>query len=743
MKSYIKFLALALITAFAVFSCAPDASVTGYDWKDSNARHSPENGQGFDFLPQILTASVPLSPVRPRITIRFPGEADVLRESNIETSLKSFLSFHEFERNIGVGVADTLKTEISYSTVRVSGQGKNDIVVELNATFSGSYSNIIAKFKGEVYTYAKGIKMDVDRNGIGGEAVYDDLYIEQRLSGATVTNFTEPGNYNWFCQFQNLQTAIDAIISSTPGFWGAEGKNDVSTQISSMTAVEFNLYGIGTSSEERRAVYKEVINQFKDGFLLEKNKGSGWEKVTEAVYDDAIAADELLFKNFTIESGVLYRTKWTGTANLETAKPYFGVKQRFSVYSINFTPGNGEPREYYKQTEVDTVPVHFFNSNINVITTPPNVTIHSRNASRNNVVLRFEFDILGTTGTTGTDPYAGLNPLGVASFNGNNGAFEVIVGGNANNFMHDTNLKTVKVENVVYKAEGNLPGGAGKNTSLNNVIYITLDPSFRMDDATFSNMGYLINDKFAYTSTSPKRVFGNLNNYLYNNYRLYRKAVPVEVVPMIEGNPYYRGLNDTIREVKFTFNAEAGRTYFANVNSTYGNFDYTLDYNGTTTVENNPNTVISFYAVSSGAVGITVKTGGANTTISINYTSVDYPLLTLTDGTPALFTKGDINEASFIFQYEANTTYYFWARAKGDNSLTYDGTINYYMEVDSNSYNGVLEEATAFSFITGNTNGVCIFTFWSSDNPGNDDIEDTDTLELLYDTTETGFPVAP
>ena len=535
--------ALAVIAVFTAASCVPEVAVSEYDWENANVRDKPQNG-GSVKLPEL---AIPISTnVNPQINITFPGQADVLRAADVEKSLKSFLKFHNFYDHLSAGddwmdagYTSSLSDEIHYQFIMISG---TTITVELQEDFSiraTPYSNLIAAFNGQKYTYSKGLMMDVDGNGTGGEEVYDDLYIEIDLPGADIFELTwvPPGNREWKLIIDNsdLRDSVSWLDAASA----------VSENMEYVTAARIVLNGINPGTDAGKLTFKTAAGQFAGNFKLQRFSGNAWIDAGTALYDESISVDTFLFKDVTVNNEALYRIKWSGFANRATTGKYFGVQQRIIIEGD--IPESSSIMDSYKWTEAYSNIIHFYNPDLfEEITAAPARDIYSIDNFNKNIIFRFEFPVLGA-GVSG-DEYAGLAALPVSDFKGDNACFKLIYNYDGVSDFKTDEYYTIKIDSVRYAAEGILPDGS-PNTSLNNALYVTLAPEQRI-----KAVNLLINNKFTYTGSSPKRVFGDSTNRFYNNYRFYDTA------NSLVNNIWTDGEIDG-NEIRYYINVKAGSYY--------------------------------------------------------------------------------------------------------------------------------------------------------------------------------------
>ena len=567
MNKFIKFIALAVTAVFTVVSCIPEVTETDYSWDNADERHNPANliNDPEDHCPSILFPSTNAARLNPQITISFPNTADILRASNKEDEIRKFLTFHTFENPDLANPLDTnwqdrgeaseLSAPIPYKFVRTV--GLNNIIVELEMDLPKKtqdvipldikYSKLIAKINSQTYTYSNGFKLDLDLNGTGGEEFYDDLYLEKALTGAETWEWVAPGSRTWYFEIH------DYLLTYTP-VWASA--SSLTSDQQDIPAAHISIDGIGDTSSEAKATRKAFANQFASGFKLQKLDNGNWINSKTAEYDEIVASEWIFFKNVTFESQGVYRIKWEGSANLKTTGKYFGIEQKVVV--IGGTQQYISASQVYSQTEAFTESIQFINpQNYVEITDGPKISVFSKDSANRKLILRVEFPIKGVGDSA--NPYIGLNALTADKFKGDDAVFKIIYSADNMEDYPDIKYHVVGIENAEFAKEGNLPDNITKNTDLNNVIYLTLDPREQ-----FRSYGYLINDGLSYTGVSPRRVFGDGNNHLFGKYRLY------EADSSLTENVWHDDeITFGVSEMKYYLNVKAGSTYRINWNGYY------------------------------------------------------------------------------------------------------------------------------------------------------------------------------
>ena len=421
-----------------------------------------------------------------------------------------------------------------------------------------------------------------------------------------------------------------------------------SNPVSSYAPIRMRLNGIPSDTDNGKAVYKAVGEQFAGGFKLQELVNGTWTTVKTAVYDANASIDYIVFEDFILDSAVPYRVFWSGSANLTTTNQYFGVNQRIYVDLGNFT----SVRQAYNQTEASGKTMLFTNSrSIVEIMDVPSISLHSFDSNNRRAVADVEFPILGSG--TAEDPYVGLKRLQLSDFQGDNAAFKIITQFTGD--ILDKNHHSIRIINVEYFARGELPDGSVNNSHF-NVIRMALDPNVVYPQ----EIHYLINDTFRYEGTTPLRIFGDRRNYAYGNYRHYFGEILEEGVTKT-------GVEVTAATEKvYSFNVTGGNLYRIVLNAN-NNINVTARYRGIN--EQIFNT--GFFSgtrvltvplpngtVTNGTVELSV-TSSVNSTFSIGYTELSEPRLQNSLWFDGEFTN-EVSSYRFVIPVNSGATYYFW-----------------------------------------------------------------------------------
>ena len=560
MKNILTIAAIAVLTVFAAVSCTPEVSVSSYDYDYINKK--PENPSfAYTSAAPIFDGSGFDSADKPRITMTIPAIADIHRNFSL-SALQSFLSFHQFSNPTEAnwqekGLVSELGPSIVYTLVSRVGE---NITLELSNKFEGEYSRIIAKINTSVYTYSNGLKLDIDYNGIGGEAGYDNLTFNIDIPGAQSRPWVPvDGRRNW-----NVNLSVSPVIYYTNALnplWSSSNASESNTMNIYFNAI--NIYGLSSIDTFGEPAYKEVGEMVAGNVELQKFSADKWVKVANAEYDPNFTTDlvfdpisYIIFKGVSFERDTRYRIAWIGDSDLKTNGIYFGLKQR--VYVAGNTPSgtsigttflpsggaafqnrykqkmvftdeqmqrntyspavNGDPRPYPEQVSRSNGPIS-------------SVSQENKSPLNGNVVLKVTFQIFGDYQLTPSvgyglynGPLVGLAEIGLEAFKE---CFKIVYRrngaaiSNIGDYAANNDVVEVGIQSIRFAKEGKHQDNSGvavDNNTYFNVIYITLDPDYKQ----VNNLGILINDGLKYTGTTPPRVFGDRdNNYLFNNFEVY------------------------------------------------------------------------------------------------------------------------------------------------------------------------------------------------------------------------------
>jgi len=337
MKTIFKIAAIAAITALAVISCGPP------DLPKSHNEYWDEYNSQFDAAKYTITTNGNAPTVSDyqlaayadgytgvkkdnTVTITFPETADVLKKDAITTADLNFISFYTYNAN-SAKAAEDAATTASPNTATTSlntfpgwsfdRRNDRDITLKLPA-FTVASSNIVIKIDGSAYTYSNGLKLDRDGNGVTGEKGYDDYYLTLYVSGITITSEPVlPENKGW------TVTLTDLFFT--------QGTTDTTTAADLPLAST----NFGTPGKITVADYESILNTLSAGFKVESFSNGSWSASSfKGSLDDTTAISRIIAKGFTASHNVAYRVVFEkGSISLETAKEYYGVKQRIIIAS--------------------------------------------------------------------------------------------------------------------------------------------------------------------------------------------------------------------------------------------------------------------------------------------------------------------------------------------------------------------------------------------------------------------------
>jgi len=545
MKNLTKLFALVAITALAAISCAPEVEVSGYDWvinqQINPELNSAQYGTG-NSLPtgvavtkvkdvQTYNANATPSPVTTmtysdiEVTVTFGSRADVLRESNanIETKLKEFLTFKTVNRadpsvTPTDGAPDSFSADIGYVFVKRAGTA---ITVRLDTTYTTQSpapnpppvpkSPIVAKIDGTKFTYAHGLKVDYDNNGIPGEAGYDDRYYTATggsYGAGSYPSITFPIAYTWYFSISNTDLSNYAS-------W-ATATSKTSDAILSIPAVTYSGSGNTTIDDG-------IKQTFAGYFKLQKYDGASWVAAGTALLNTSSKVIE--FTNITLDHLVPYRIVYEGNAEDPTSSTeIYGLKQRLTIQGPDY---NATDRAYWRGQKFIagdiSVPYNsdildFDRNDVAGVSGPNgfNLTAYSFTPDNKNVVLEFDAGVVAkqnATVTTQTD-YYDLKRLGLEEFKKSFRIVHHATHSQTNVFTQD--LIEVEIKNIEYvqKHVTDQPYDATKTQY--DIIRITLDPNYTKSN----NYTYvLINNGLGYADNI--NVFGSADSYFYDFFDVY------------------------------------------------------------------------------------------------------------------------------------------------------------------------------------------------------------------------------
>jgi hypothetical protein len=501
MKTLIKITALALLAALAVFSCAPEAELTGVDWGVVNAQYDPGKNSDltlmqtllaeFDFDGSLSTGGGAANELR----ITFPQKSDFLKAGNdVEKRMREFLSFHHFTKtyDAATGKADTLGEALAYDYVNRQG---DTITVKLTKTFAAGDSSVILKIDGTRYTFASGKKIDKIGKGRSGQAVYDDVYREVDVGGATGPDgFMAPGNHGWQLSLSDFSPPASVAAPTIAAF----------------TIATLNL---GTVNSD---IYAAVAGQLQSGLKVQKYINGSWTTVDTVI--SYIPADKkFIGAALTFEDLVPFRAMWEGGAPVISAAEYYGVKQYIAITGTNTGYGSGNPALYQTSKVYGGYSVWYDTYEGKRFSAPaPTVFLFSKNIREQNVVLDVAFNGLPANVWVKdftSDKQKFKDNFKIAYYS--NGS------GSAVDFTSRPDVVYVNIKDFEFRSYG---GAAGLNG-----VRLTLDPAYTDGHALY----FYISPEIRYTD--DKTTFGDSANFMNGCFRAYEAHAPYPYPPLFAG----------------------------------------------------------------------------------------------------------------------------------------------------------------------------------------------------------------
>jgi len=514
MRKIILITALAVLTVFMAVSCAPEADISGYNWKGANEGYAAKgNFDAEDVYPKVDSIDE-ADNGNIELSIKFPAEADILKNVTID-ELKSFFTVHTFtnpEDAATKGLISSLGSSIDYSLIR---QIADTLLLEVKAKYSTlgvAGTDYVIKINSANYKFAGGHLMDRDGNGTGGEAGYDDYYIPYEYN---IVNFIAPGNKGWYI-------TLNTDITTTPNVsWDSSSSTTSnSTSIIAATIYTDSLTYINTN-DTKAAAHKDIGDK-AGKFTLQEFDGTSWIDVATAVYAeitgymwDGVTVNNKYgrfeINNVKFKHKTMYRVKWTGSADITTGGDYSGVKQRIRVLRGTEAPST---RSAYNRTELISTARGIYNSNIGITYNAGFTSVRvvsPQDFTGKNIVLRVEVPL--------RDSYTiGLAEMAKDAFLK---SFKLVYLPSSKTWagFDDPSPVEIKIKDVKFGKEDVIGTGGTvlhTNSTLFNVIYLTLDPNFQLNA---DNRFYILaNDEFKYTK---EYVYGSWTNWRFNNFDYY------------------------------------------------------------------------------------------------------------------------------------------------------------------------------------------------------------------------------
>ncbi|GHT95152.1 hypothetical protein FACS1894141_3210 [Spirochaetia bacterium] len=272
-------------------------------------------------------------------SVTFYNPADFLNDKGASTNaeltakLKEFLHFYNIATFTGSrpdNTANSLGAEISYTVI-----ARYDNTLVLQFTFTGAnWGAVVAKVEGAKYTYRNGHTIDVDGNGVGGEAFYDDYYDYNSVtignSSGSIPSVAGNVQYDWQAAPINAGTQSRIFLSNAANLqqltaWTGTGANSSATVLVRVAELDpswptpAHTYAADIGSRVILQKYDYTSNQFVDQPALTFT----WSTVNSYYETPAI----------TVTDNELYRFKYSSKV-IETAAVNGG---KIRKYFVNYT----------------------------------------------------------------------------------------------------------------------------------------------------------------------------------------------------------------------------------------------------------------------------------------------------------------------------------------------------------------------------------------------------------------------
>ena len=524
MKTIIKITTLALITVLAMLACTPEIEVTQRDFKEIRDGKNPkyEGVYSHSHLPTFDAAKIKYSSTLTEedreLDIYFPDNADILDKEITTAALKTFLSIYTFTTDTSSSEtkASVKDTDIDFDFVRRVryGTDTDEVVISLKTVPDKPF---VIKIDATKYTFAKGLKLDTNDNGITGEAIYDDYYDVKQPSGAASSpNFIKP----------TIAINLNIVADNT------NNTNPMAAQDIKIAELAFDPdYNFASLKKYNEDIIKALMPKIKLQKYDPAKKtwtDAGQVKAVDSNTNSTTNGDWYLAVYITPQDGDIYRAYATDMKNLKTTIDILGINQKISVsggiyYDLD-TPS-------YKNKTVISNPLIFTNPN-NIPpkkSSPVDIGYVSSDASGKNVKLEIYFQELPlSTGNPPTTTKHWLSKLDTATFKKNvklvydpnypsepiNDLFYITSYSYEDIYDEDTgelidviitpeettakrldDLVFIPIKDVSYDSKNRF--GSSTTPGLNRII-ITLDPSYQLSQNKNRVISLLLAPGFKY-----------------------------------------------------------------------------------------------------------------------------------------------------------------------------------------------------------------------------------------------------
>jgi len=496
MKTAIKITALMLITVLALLACTPEVELTQRDFteirdakdpKYGNVSHTPPSITG---IPVYVASPGAPSDIQKELTINFPTSADILNKDITTDALKEFISIYTFTNGESTYTEASVKlADVIFDFVS---RHLGAVVIKLQTVPDRSF---IVKIDATKYTFANGLKMDNNNDGITGQKDYDDFYQCITPSGAGVVTmaYTAP----------TINISLDIIASTiNPNTTSTLTEQDI--RIATLSLGSF-------SAENRKTQQKDVIESLMPRINFQKYDAAnrtwtdvGTKKLVDSDPDNDTSDSWYVAVTITPQDGDIYRTYAVGMKNLTTEKTFLGIQQKIivkggSAYDLS-------SYSYIYNTVISN-PLLFASANRQAQTSlPVRDCIISSDTEGRNVKLEIYFNSITVSSTQHW-----LSPLEDPATFKKNFKLAYLRSNPNGNITIDTETKLddlvlFPIKNVMYDSVNRYGTTPAPGT---NRITVTLDPSYQISQDKNRRINLLLAPGFKYDNDNI--VFGDFS----------------------------------------------------------------------------------------------------------------------------------------------------------------------------------------------------------------------------------------
>jgi len=496
MKTRIYLTAIAVITVFFTFSCSSDISLTERnlnEWKEQyKGEYTSTTPVSFtvDVRAANLTYSAtPIGEQYKEITIAFPSNADILKETNanMTAKLQEFFTVFKYSNPAVipepyVHTPSTIGDLLSYTFVR-----RNENIINIKLDSVPNANKIEWRIDASKYK-VYGQLTDINGDYIAGES-YDDQYGTLDITDGTPIA-------GWSDEFFKPEYDSTISFTITPPAGGTFTTSNPSSYISLIASA-------GAGSDPLYAIQRKLLSDLLPNIELQKYNQStnSWAKEgtvtfyeytapTPADFPATWTQDRLYVKLDTLDDLGIYRVKATGLKNISTTNTA-GAVSKVRIYASNPTF-----RSILNNTYISD-PVVYYNSSARLLelTSPIDEVTIKTDSNKRNVVLEVYFNSITDTINSGDAVYPEVMNTGdfIKTFKlVYNGTTPTTAIANGASLTTLSNIVEIKITDVKYTSDKRTNAENDKN----DCAIITLDPA------------YQINGRSIYLLLSPDFKYG-------------------------------------------------------------------------------------------------------------------------------------------------------------------------------------------------------------------------------------------